>query len=135
MNKNKPFDHQTVEGLDKIENLANFEENLEADEDRRNILTVVAQTPVNSSIMNKRSISEADGMDVDEDIFHKKIKTHLQDEKTISKEIFSKYLRNMVLFQKKSVQMHQYSFGEESKVESSSHYKSWTELISGYTDK
>ena len=26
LNKNKPFDHRTVEGLDKIANLANFEE-------------------------------------------------------------------------------------------------------------
>ena len=37
LNKNKPFDHQIVEGLDKIENLANFEENSEVDEDRSNI--------------------------------------------------------------------------------------------------
>ena len=89
LNKNKPFDHQTIEGLDKIENLANFEENLEANEDRRNRLTLVAQRPVNSSIMNKRSLSKADGMDVNEDISHKNIKTHLQDEQTISEEIFS----------------------------------------------
>ena len=50
LNKNKPFDHQIVEGLDKIENLANFEENSEVDEDRSNKLTAVAQTPDNSSI-------------------------------------------------------------------------------------
>ena len=50
LNKNKPFDHRTVEGLDKIANLANFEENSEADEDRKNRFTAVAQTPVNSSI-------------------------------------------------------------------------------------
>ena len=48
--------------------------------------------------MNKRSLSEADGMDVDEDISHKKIKTHLQDEQTISEEIFSEDLKKMVLF-------------------------------------
>ena len=76
LDKNKPFDHQIVEGLDKIANLANFEENIEANEDRRNELTVSAQASVNSSIMNKRSLSEANGMDVDEDISHKKIKTH-----------------------------------------------------------
>ena len=29
LNKNKPFDHQTIEGLDKIANLTNFEENSE----------------------------------------------------------------------------------------------------------
>ena len=76
LNKNKPFDHQTIEGLDKIENLANFEENSEANEDRRNRLTTVAQTSVNSS--------ETNGMDEDEDISHKKIKTHPQDDQTIS---------------------------------------------------
>ena len=27
LNKNKPFDHQIVEGLDKMANLSNFEEN------------------------------------------------------------------------------------------------------------
>ena len=112
MNKNKSFDHQTIEGLDKITNLDNFEENSEADEDRMNRFTVVAQAPVNSSILNKRSLSETDGMDVDEDIFHKNIKTHPQDDQTISEEIFSEYLKKMVLFQKKFVQMHQYSFGE-----------------------
>ena len=30
LNKNKPFDHQTIEGLDKIVNLAYFEENFGA---------------------------------------------------------------------------------------------------------
>ena len=43
LNKNKPFDHHTVEGLDKIANLANFEENSEVDEDRRNRVTAMAQ--------------------------------------------------------------------------------------------
>ena len=50
MKKNKPFDHQTIEGLDKIANVANFEENSEVNEDRSSKLTVVAQTPDNSSI-------------------------------------------------------------------------------------
>ena len=29
LNKNKPFDHQIIEGLDKMANLSNFEENAE----------------------------------------------------------------------------------------------------------
>ena len=98
LNKNKPFDHQTIEGLDKIENLANFEENSEADEDKRNRLTAVAQMLVNSSILNKRSLFETDGMDVDENISHKKIKTHSQGDQTISEEIVSEDLKKMVLF-------------------------------------
>ena len=85
--------------------------------------------------MNKRSLSETDAMDVDENIYHKKIKTHPQDDQTISEEIFSEDLKKMVLFQKKSVQMHQYSFGEEGNAESSSCYKSRTELVSSYAEK
>ena len=85
--------------------------------------------------MNKRTLSEADGMDVDEEISHKKIKMHPQDEITILEEIFSEYLQKMVLLQKKSVRIHQYSFGEESNQDSSSRYKSRTELISSYADK
>ena len=68
LNKNKPFDHQTIEGLDKIANLAYFEENLEVDKDKSNKLTAMAQMPNNPSILNKRSLSETDGMDVDEKI-------------------------------------------------------------------
>ena len=29
LKKNKPFDHQIIEGLDKMANLSNFEENAE----------------------------------------------------------------------------------------------------------
>ena len=90
---------------------------------------------VNSSVMNKRTLSKGDGMDIDEEISNKKIKTHPQDELTILEEIFPEYLKKMVLFQKNSVQMHRYSFGDESKIESSSRYKSKTELMSSYVDK
>ena len=72
VNKNKPFDHQTIEGLDKISNLAYFEENSEVDEYKSNKLTVVAQMPDNPIILNKRSLSKIDGMDVDENISHKR---------------------------------------------------------------
>ena len=41
----------------------------------------------------------------------------------------------MVLFQKKSVQMHQYSFREEGNRDFSSHYKYRIELVSSYADK
>ena len=40
---------------------------------------------------------------------------HPQDELTVSKEIFSEDLKKMVLFQKKSMELHQYSFGDEGK--------------------
>ena len=77
-NKNKPFDHQVVEGLDKVANLSCFEENSRINEGRSNELTAAVQAPDNPSILNKRSLSETDGMDVDENISHKKNKTHLQ---------------------------------------------------------
>ena len=135
LNKNKPFDHQTIEGLAKIANFSYFEENSEVDEDKSNKLIAVAQTPDNSSILNKRSLSETDGMDVDENISHKKIKTHPQGDQTISEEIVSEDLKKMVLFQNKSLQMHQYSFGEEGNEESNSRFKSRIELVSSYADK
>ena len=80
--------------------------------------------------MNKRTLSEVDQMDVDEEISNKNIKTHPQNELTISED-----LKKMVLFQKKSVQMHQYFFGDEGKIESSSRYKSRAYLMSSYVDK
>ena len=87
LNKNNPFDHQNVEGFHKMENLSNFEENTKANENKRDKLAASVQTSVNSSVMNKRTISEAYGMDVDEDISNKKIKTHPQDELTISEDL------------------------------------------------
>ena len=67
-------------------------------------MALVVQMFVNSSVMNKRTLSEVDGMDVDEEISNKKIKMHPQNELTISEEIFSKNLKKMVLFQKQFVQ-------------------------------
>ena len=57
-----------------MENLSNFEENTEANEDKRDKLVVAVQTSINSSVMNKRTLSEADGMDIDEDISNKRSK-------------------------------------------------------------
>ena len=65
-----------------------FEENSEIDEDRSNELTAAVQAPDNPSILSKRSLSETNGMDVDENISHKKIKTHPQDDQ-VSEEIVS----------------------------------------------
>ena len=73
-------------------------------------MALTVQMPVNSNVINKRNLSEADGMDVDEETSNKKIKMHPQTKLTISED-----LKKMVLFQKKSVQMQQYSFGDEGK--------------------
>ena len=133
-NKNKPFDHQVVEGLEEIANFSCFEESLGIDEIRSNEQTAVVQAPDNPSILNKRSLSEINGMDVDENISHKKIKTHLQDDQ-VSEEIVSEDSNKMVLFLKKSIQMHQYSFGGEGNADSSSCFKSRADLVSIYAEK
>ena len=87
----------------------------EANEDKREKLALTIQMSVNSSVMNKRNLSEADGMDADEEISNKKFKMHPQNDLAISKEIFSEDLKKMVLFQKKYVQMQEYSLGDEGK--------------------
>ena len=78
--------------------MAYFEENLEFDEDKSDKLIAVAQTLDNPIILNKRSLSKIYGMDVDENISHKKIKARPQGDQTISEEIVSEDLKKMVLF-------------------------------------
>ena len=97
-------------------------------------MTATVQAPDNPSILNKRSLSKTESMDVDENISHKNIKTHPQDDQ-VSEEIVSEDSKKMVLFPKKSVQMHQYSFGGEGSAEPSSHFKSKAELVSNYAEK
>ena len=58
-----------------------------------------------------------------------------QNELINSEEVGSEDLKKMVLFQKKPIQMQQYSFEDEGKIESSSRYKSKTDLMSSYADK
>ena len=84
-NKNNPFDHQVVEVLDKIANLSCFEESSGIDEGRSNESIAAVQALDNPSILNKRNLSETNGMDVDE-------KFHIKR---------SKYNLKMIKFQKK----------------------------------
>ena len=88
LNKNKPFDHQVIEGLDKMANLLGFEEDpevmkeemMEADEDKRDKLALTDQMFVNSGVINKRTLSETGCMDMDEENSSKKIKMKPQNE-------------------------------------------------------
>ena len=67
--------------------------------------------------------------------FHiKRLKTHSQDDQ-ISGEIVSEDSKRIVLFPKKSVQMHRYSFGGEGSAEPSSCFKSRAKLVSNYAEK
>ena len=133
-NKNKPFDHQVVEGLEEIANLSCFKESLGIDESMSNELTAVIQAPNNPSILNKRSLSEIKNMDVDENSSCKKTKTLSQDDQA-SSEIVSKELKKIVLFPKKSVQIHQFSFEGENSVEPNSSFKSRAEFMTSYAKK
>ena len=73
-------------------------------------------------------------MDVDENISYKKIKTYSQDDQ-VSEEIILEDSKKMVLFLKKSVHIHQYSFGGEGSAEPSSCFKSRADLVSSYAEK
>ena len=61
-------------------NLFSFEEDpgvmkegmIETDEDKRDKLALTIHMSVNSGVINKRTLSEADGMDVDEETSNKK---------------------------------------------------------------
>ena len=112
-NKNKPFDHQVVEGLEEVANLSCFVESLGIDESRSSELITTVQALENPRILTKRSLSEIENMDVDENSSCKKTKTLSQDDQ-VSSEIVAEDLKKIVLFTKKSVQLNDFSFGGEN---------------------
>ena len=114
--------------------MSHFEESSGIDEGSSNESIAVVEVPYNPSILSKRSLSKTNGMDVDENISHKKIKTHPQYEQ-VSGDIVSEDSKRMVLFPKKSIQLHQYSFGGEGSTEPSSCFKSRAYLVSSYAKK
>ena len=63
--------------------------------------SAVSQMPDSSNILIKRSFSEIESMEIDEDSSHKKTKTY-QDDK-ISSEVVSDELKKVALIPKKSV--------------------------------
>ena len=133
-NKNKPFDHQVVEGLDEIANLSCFVESLGSNEGKSSGLITTIQAPENPSVLIKRSLSEIENMEIDENSSSKKTKTFSQDDQ-VSSEIVSEELKKIVLIPKKSVQMNQFSFESENNAESSSVFKSKVEFMTSYVKK
>ena len=73
-NKNKPFDHQPIEGLAETTNLLQFTKISKFDEDGHTVAVTASQTAEGTSIVIKRSISEIESMEIDEDGSHKKAK-------------------------------------------------------------
>ena len=132
-NKNKPFDHQVVEGLKELANLSHFMENPGSNESTSSGSITTSQVPKSSNVLIKRSFSEIENMEIDEDSSRKKTKTS-QDGK-ISSEVVSDELKKVVLIPKKSVQMNQFSFESENNAESSLVFKSKAEFMTSYVEK
>ena len=61
-NKNKPFDHQSIEGLAETTNLLQFMETPRSDEDTHTVPITVSQIIEGTSIVIKRSLSEVERM-------------------------------------------------------------------------
>ena len=73
-NKNKPFDHQFIEGLAEIANLLQFTEISRSNEDTHTVPVTASQTSEDTSIVIKRSLSEIESIEIDQDGSHKKAK-------------------------------------------------------------
>ena len=79
-NKNKPFEHQPIEGLAETTNLLQFTERSKSDEDAHTIPVTVTQITEGASIVIKRSLFEIESMELDVDGSHKKAKMLEGDE-------------------------------------------------------
>ena len=121
-NKNKPFDHQVVEGLNEAANLLHFMEIPGSDENTSSIPVAVSQVTNVSNILVKRSISGVESMQIDEDGSHKKAKL-FQDDKYLS-EIISDDLKRVALVPTKSVHVSQFYFEGVDNTESGPFCKS-----------
>ena len=107
-NKNNPFDHQVIEGLNEVANLLHFMEIPGSDQNTSSRLVAVPQVTNVSNILVKRSLYGVESMQIDEDGSHKKAKL-FQDDKVLS-EIISDDLKRVALVPTKSVQVSQFSF-------------------------
>ena len=132
-NKNKPFDHQSIEGLAETANLLKFMEIPRSDEDTRTVPVVVSQMTENPNILTKRSLSEVESMELDEDGSHKKAK--LSQGGGISNEDISDDFKKVALVPTKAVQINQFSFKSVDGSESSLTFKSKEELKASYMQK
>ena len=100
-NKNKPFDHQVVEGLNEVANLFHFIEIPGSNENTSSRPVAVSQMTDGSNILVKISLSVVESMEIDEDGSHKKAKL-FQDDKVLS-EVILDDLKRVALVPTKSV--------------------------------
>ena len=107
-NKNKPFEHQPIEGLAETANLLQFTERSKSDEEAHTVLVTTTQITEGASIVIKRSLSEIESMDLNEDGSHKKAKL-LEGGEIVNEEISDGFKR-VALVPMKSMQVSQFSF-------------------------
>ena len=100
-NRNKPFEHQAIEGLAEMANLLQCTDRSKSDEETATQITEGAGILV-------RSLSEAESMDVDEEGPHKRTKL-LQSGEIIYEEV-SDGSKRVALVPLKAVQVSQFSF-------------------------
>ena len=101
-NKNKPFEHQAIEGLAEMANLLQCTDRSKSDEETAAQITEVA------GIVVKRTLSETECMDVDEEGPRKKAKL-LQSGEIVDEEVSDGSKRG-ALVPLKAVQISQVSF-------------------------
>ena len=132
-NKNNPFDHQVIEGLSETANLLHFMEVPRSDENTSTIPIAVSQVTEGPNILVKRSLSEVESMEIDEDGSHKKAKL-FQDDKVLS-EVISDDLKRVLLVPTKAIQVNPFSFKGVDNSESSPFFKSKEDLMANYVEK
>ena len=109
-NKNKPFEHQFIEGLNEMANLLQFMEIQGSGGNASALLVTISQVSEGPNVLIKRSLSEIESMEVDEDGSHKKAK--LLQVGGVSSEENSDDFKRVALVPTKSVQLNQFYFKE-----------------------
>ena len=132
-NKNKPFDHQSIEELAETTNWLQFTEISKSDEDAHTVPVTASRTSEDTSIVIKRSLSEIESMEIDQDGSHKKAKLFQGDE--IVNEEISDGFKKVALVPMKAVQVNQFLFKSVDGSESSPVFKSKEELKSSYMER
>ena len=136
-NRNKPFEHQVVEGLAEMANLLQFTDESKSDEETHPAPGTTIQITEGVSVAVKRSLSDAESMEVDDEASHKKAKL-LEDSEIVDDEV-SGVFKNVSLVPMKTVQVNQFSFkgleGNVDNLDSSPLFKSKEELKTSYMEK
>ena len=107
-NKNKPFEHQAIEGLAEMANLLQYTDRSDSDEGTHATPVTATQIIDGASMVVKRSLSEVENMDVDEEGPRKKAKL-FQIGEIVDKEVPDGSKRDALVLLK-AVQISQVSF-------------------------